>query len=76
MPDDKLSEVGVAYVQLVPGSSMDAETVIAHCHGKLASFKIPHHVVFVEDFPMTASGKIRKVELREDAKKRAAQIAK
>lgn len=76
MPDDKLSEVGVAYVQLVLGSSMDAETVIAHCHGKLASFKIPHHVVFVEDFPMTASGKIRKVELREDAKKRAAQIAK
>ena len=76
MPDDKLSEVGVAYVQLVFGSSMDAETVIAHCHGKLASFKIPHHVVFVEDFPMTASGKIRKVELREDAKKRAAQIAK
>ncbi|MBO88484.1 MAG: AMP-binding protein [Rickettsiales bacterium] len=75
MPDDKLSEVGVAYVQLVPDSSMDAEAVIAHCQGKLASFKIPHHVVFVEDFPMTASGKIRKVELREDAKKRASQNA-
>jgi len=42
--------------------------VIAHCRGKLASFKIPHHVVFVDDFPMTASGKIRKVELREEAK--------
>jgi fatty-acyl-CoA synthase len=34
----------------------------------LASFKIPHHVVFIDNFPMTASGKIRKVELREDAK--------
>ena len=35
--------------------------------------KIPHNVVFVDDFPMTASGKIRKVELREDAKQRAAK---
>ena len=73
MPDTKLTEVGAAYVQLVPGAEMDEAAVIAHCRGKLASFKIPHHVVFVDDFPMTASGKIRKVELREDAKKRAAQ---
>ncbi len=73
MPDTKLTEVGAAYVQLIPGAEMDEAAVIAHCRGKLASFKIPHHVVFVDDFPMTASGKIRKVELREDAKKRAAQ---
>jgi fatty-acyl-CoA synthase len=68
MPDPRLTEVGIAYVQLVPGSRMDEDAVIAHCRGKLASFKIPHHVVFVDNFPMTASGKIRKVELREDAK--------
>jgi fatty-acyl-CoA synthase len=68
MPDPRLTEVGIAYVQLVPGSQMDEDAVIAHCRGKLASFKIPHHVVFVDDFPMTASGKIRKIELREDAK--------
>ena len=72
MPDTKLTEVGAAYVQRTPGSSINEAAVIAHCRGKLASFKIPHHVVFVVDFPMTASGKIRKVELREDAIKRAA----
>ena len=68
MPDPRLTEVGIAYVQLIPGSQLDEDAVIAHCRGKLASFKIPHHVVFVDDFPMTASGKIRKVELREEAK--------
>jgi fatty-acyl-CoA synthase len=53
---------------------MDKDAVIAHCQGKLASFKIPHQVVFVDGFPMTASGKIRKVELREDAKKLEREI--
>ena len=43
--------------------------VIAFCRGKVASFKLPRHVVFIDAFPMTASGKIRKVELREEAKR-------
>lgn len=67
MPDARLTEVALAFVQRIPGSSLDAEAVIAHCRGKLASFKIPHRVEFVEDFPMTASGKIRKIELRARA---------
>jgi fatty-acyl-CoA synthase len=75
MPDPRLTEVPAAYVQCVPGVDLSAEDIIAHCRGKLASFKIPHHVVFVDDFPMTASGKIRKVELREDAERRAAERA-
>ena len=74
MPDDRLTEVPAAYVQLVPGAFMDEEMVIAHCRGKLASFKVPRTVPFVDDFPMTASGKIRKVELREDAKKRTGKV--
>ena len=68
MPDDRLEEVPIAYVQLVPGARMDAAGVIEYCRGKLASFKLPHRVEFVDDFPMTASGKIRKVDLRERAK--------
>ena len=44
--------------------------VIAYCRGKVASFKVPRHVVFIEEFPMTESGKIRKADLREDAKRR------
>jgi len=71
-PDQRLAEVAAAYVQLAPGADMDAEAIIGYCRNKVASFKIPRHVVFVDDFPMTASGKIRKVELREDAAERFA----
>ncbi len=66
-PDPKLAEVPVAFVQRAPGADIDSGTVIDYCRGKVASFKIPRHVIFVDDFPMTASGKIRKVDLRADA---------
>jgi fatty-acyl-CoA synthase len=68
LADERLSEVPVAFVQRAPGSSLSAEDVVDYCRGKVASFKIPRHVVFVDEFPMTASGKIRKVDLREMAK--------
>ena len=70
LPDERLGEVAVAYVQRRPEAEIEAEDVLAHCRGKLASFKLPRHVVFIDAFPMTESGKIRKAELREDAKKR------
>jgi fatty-acyl-CoA synthase len=70
LPDTRLGEVAVAYVQHKEGATLDVEDVIDHCRGKVASFKLPRHVVFVDAFPMTASGKIRKVDLREDARKR------
>ncbi|MEL3890123.1 AMP-binding protein [Ferrovibrio sp. MS7] len=69
-PDRKLSEVPVAYVRKVDAATINGEEVIAFCRNKMASFKIPRHVVFVEDFPMTGSGKIRKQDLRDDAAKR------
>ena len=68
LPDEKLSEVPVAFVQRTAGSNMAAADVIDLCRGKIASFKIPRHVAFIEEFPMTASGKIRKVDLRNKAK--------
>ena len=70
LPDERLSEVAVAYVERAAGSTLTEADVIDFCRGKVASFKIPRHVLFIEEFPMTASGKIRKVELREDAKAR------
>ncbi len=70
LPDERLSEVAVAFVERAPGAELDGESVIAWCRGKVASFKVPRHVVFVDAFPMTASGKIRKVDLREEAKRR------
>lgn len=70
LPDARLSEVPVAFVQRVPGTDLSADDVIAYCRGTIASFKVPHHVIFLDEFPMTASGKIRKVELREMARQR------
>ena len=69
-PDARLSEVGVAFVLREPGHALTEEEVLAHCRGRIASFKIPRHVVFVDDFPMTSSGKIQKVKLREEALRR------
>jgi fatty-acyl-CoA synthase len=70
LPDERLGEVPVAYVELAAGGTLDADGVIGWCRGKVASFKLPRHVVFLQEFPMTESGKIRKTELREDAKQR------
>jgi fatty-acyl-CoA synthase len=67
LPDARLSEVGVAFVRLEPGHALREAEVIDYCRGKIASFKIPRHVVFVDEFPMTGSGKIQKVKLRADA---------
>ena len=72
LPDERLGEVAVAYVECRAGATIDADDVVGHCRGKVASFKLPRHVVFVEAFPMTESGKIRKAALREDARKRFA----
>ena len=66
--DARLTEVPVAFVQLAAGRIFEADAIIDYCRGKLASFKLPRHVVFVDDFPMTASGKIRKTELRDQAR--------
>ena len=66
-PDARLSEVGVAFVRGEPGHTLTETEVLAHCRGRIASFKIPRHVIFVDDFPMTGSGKIQKVKLRAQA---------
>jgi fatty-acyl-CoA synthase len=69
LPDARLAEVAVAFVQLAPGSALTEREVIEHCRGRVASFKIPRHVAFVDEFPMTSSGKIQKVKLRERARR-------
>ena len=66
-PDERLSEVGVAFVQLKPDQNLTGDEVINYCKGKIATFKIPRHVILIEDYPMTASGKIKKVVLKEMA---------
>ncbi|PYN34905.1 MAG: AMP-binding protein [Candidatus Rokuibacteriota bacterium] len=69
-PEARLGEVGVAFVQVVPGASVDPDGLIAFCRGRIASFKIPRHVLIVDELPMTSSGKVQKARLREVARER------
>jgi acyl-CoA synthetase (AMP-forming)/AMP-acid ligase II len=66
VPDERLDEVPAAFVELVPGATLDADDVIAWCRGNIASFKVPRHVRFVteSEWPMSAT-KVQKNVLRE-----------
>jgi fatty-acyl-CoA synthase len=50
--------------------ALDADKVRAFATGKLAHYKIPRYVMVVEEFPMTVTGKVRKVEMREETARR------
>jgi fatty-acyl-CoA synthase len=66
VPDEKYGEELCAWIRLRAGADpLDADAVRAFATGKLAHYKIPRYVLLVEDFPMTVTGKIRKVEMRE-----------
>ncbi|RPK33202.1 AMP-binding protein [Streptomyces goshikiensis] len=68
VPDPKYGEELMAWVRMREGAEpLTAETVRAYCAGRLAHFKIPRYVHVVEEFPMTVTGKIRKIEMRETA---------
>ncbi|MET9606912.1 AMP-binding protein [Streptomyces sp. NPDC006512] len=65
VPDPKYGEELMAWVRMREGAEpLSAEAVRAYCHGRLAHFKIPRYVHVVDEFPMTVTGKIRKVEMR------------
>lgn len=66
VPDEKYGEEVMAWIRMKPGAApLDAAGLRAFCSGKLAHFKIPRYVRIVDDFPMTVTGKVRKVEMRE-----------
>lgn len=63
VPDPIRDQAVKAFIQLSEEASMTAEEITAYCESRLASFKVPTIVAFVEDFPRTATGKIKKREL-------------
>ncbi|CAB4938808.1 unannotated protein [freshwater metagenome] len=66
VPDAKYGEELCAWVRMRPGTEpLDADGVRAYASGRLAHYKIPRYVMVVEEFPMTVTGKVRKVEMRE-----------
>jgi fatty-acyl-CoA synthase len=66
VPDAKYGEELCAWIRMREGAEpLDAAAVRAFCEGRLAHYKVPRYVQVVDEFPMTVTGKIRKVEMRE-----------
>ncbi|MFJ9562851.1 AMP-binding protein [Streptomyces fuscichromogenes] len=72
IPDERWGEIGCACVVRAPGAHIEADEVIALCREKLARFKVPRHVLFVEaaELPTTPTGKVQKYLLARQAKER------
>jgi len=69
VPDPRYGEELMAWVIMRPGAEepLTAEAVKEYCQGRLAHYKVPRYVHVVDEFPMTVTGKVRKVEMRERA---------
>jgi len=66
VPDERLGEEVCAWVQLQPGTTMTEEALKDFCRDQITHFKIPRYVRFVEEFPMTVTGKMQKFVMREE----------
>ena len=67
VPDVKYGEELCAWVKMKPGQTMTEQEVKDFCKGKIAHFKIPRYVLFVDDFPMSVTGKIQKFVMRDQS---------
>jgi fatty-acyl-CoA synthase len=66
IPDRRYGEVVCAWIKLKAGERCDAETIRTFCREQIAHYKVPQHVRFVEQFPMTVTGKIQKYLMRQE----------
>ena len=69
LPDHRMGEIVGAFVIPEEGSELKDNDIVEFCTGKIGKFKIPKHVIFVSEFPVTAYGKIQKFKLRDRAVK-------
>ena len=67
VPDERLGEVGRAFIVPQSGASVDPEALIAWCRERMANYKVPRSVVLRESFPLNATGKVMKNELLADS---------
>ena len=69
LPDERMGEVGCAFVVTAEGRSPSPQELIEHCRAGLARFKVPARIVFIgaEQLPLTASGKVQKFRLARSA---------
>jgi long-chain acyl-CoA synthetase len=68
VPDDYRGETVKAFVSLKPGESTSPEELIAYCRERMAAYKYPRQIEFVDELPKTASGKVLRRELRDRAR--------
>ena len=66
LPDEKWGEKVTAIVKVRPGAGFDEDSLRTFCRGEIAGYKVPKAVIFVDDLPMSASGKILKYKLRHE----------
>jgi acyl-CoA synthetase (AMP-forming)/AMP-acid ligase II len=67
VPDERMGEVGMAFVVPVPGTQPTAEAIVTWCRDHMANYKVPRRVEIVDALPMNAAGKVTKFVLREKA---------
>jgi fatty-acyl-CoA synthase len=67
IPDELYGEVVMAWIQLHAGQTCDEKEIKDFCKGKIAHFKVPETIWFVDSFPMTVTGKVQKFRMREIA---------
>ena len=65
IPDEFYGEEIMAWIQLHAGETATEEEIREYCKGELAHFKVPRYIRFVEEFPMTVTGKVQKFRMRE-----------
>ncbi len=65
MPDERFGEELCAWVKLAPDARLDEDELRAFCRSNLAHYKVPRYVRFVDEFPMTVTGKIQKFKMRD-----------
>src|SRR5262249_29539436 len=68
IPDERLGEVGVAFVVLRPGVHSTPDELIAWARGRMANYKVPRRIEIVSELPLNATGKVLKHVLRERAR--------
>ncbi|WP_093509507.1 AMP-binding protein [Sphingopyxis sp. YR583] len=65
IPDEKYGEEMCVWIVQRAGARLNEDAVRMHCRGRIAHFKIPRHILFVDEFPMTVTGKVQKFAMRE-----------
>lgn len=76
VPDVKFGEEVCAWIRLREGAVLSAEDVRAYCRDRIAHYKIPRYIRFVDEFPMTVTGKVQKFVMREQMQRELANIGR